>query len=291
MKKLTIILIATFCSSMIWAQETKDTTYWKKGGLASLSFSQVSFSNWVAGGKNSVSGVGIFNYFANYQKARINWENTLKTGYGLLKEGSNEVVKSEDKLELNSKLGVKSHNAKIFYSSFANFLTQFADGYKYPDKTKKISGLFAPAYLSLATGIDYKPTDKFSLFFSPVSGKFTFVTDKVLSAEGAFGVDKGKKARAELGATLKSELKASLAKNVSVVSSVTLFSNYFHNPEKIDVNWDLLLNLKVNEYISANFISNMIWDDDILITVDDKGTKAKRVQWKQLFGVGLSYKF
>jgi hypothetical protein len=274
-----------------YAQEIKDTTYWKRGGLASISFSQVSFNNWVAGGKNSVSGVGIFNYFATYEKDKANWENALKTGYGLLKEGKNELVKSEDRLELNSKFGIKSRNTKILYSTFANFLTQFADGYKYPDKSKKISGLFAPAYLSVASGMDYKPNDKFSLFFSPVSGKFTFVTDEALSAAGAFGVAEGKKSRAEFGATAKGELKALLGKNISMVSSLTLFSNYFHNPEKIDVNWDLLINLKVNEYISANFISNMIWDDDILITIDDKGTMDKRVQWKQLFGFGLSYKF
>lgn len=291
MIKITCFILAFLLSFNSFAQEKKDTTYWKKGGLVSLNFSQVSFSNWVSGGKNSVSGVGILNFFSNYQKDKINWENTFKSGYGLLKEGTSDLVKSEDKLELNSKLGVKSKNSKVFYSSYANFLTQFADGFKYPDKSKKISGFFAPAYLSVATGFDYKPNDRFSLFVSAVSGKFTFVTDETLSNAGAFGVEAGKKSRAEMGATAKSELKLPVAKNINLATSLTLFSNYFHNPQNVDVNWDLLLNMKVNEYISANFISNMIYDDDVLITIDDKGNKGKRVQLKQLFGVGLSYKF
>ena len=291
MKKINLFLLTLMMGSQLFGQEVKDTSYWEKGGIASLNFSQISFSNWVAGGKNSVSGVGIFNLFANYQKDKISWENALKTGYGLLKEGTNDLVKSEDRLELNSKLGIKSHNEHVFYSSFVNFLTQFADGYKYPDITKKLSGFFAPAYISVATGLDYKPNENFSLFFTPVSGKFTFVTDNLLSAAGAFGVAKGHKTRAELGAIAKSELKTPVAKNISLITGLTLFSNYFHNPQNIDMNWDLLLNLKVNDYISANFISNMVYDDDILITLDDKGNKGKRIQLKQLFGVGLTYKF
>jgi hypothetical protein len=35
----------------------------------------------------------------------------------------------------------------------------------------------------------------------------------------------------------------------------------------------------------------MIYDHDILIPIDDDGNKGRRVQWKQLFGAGLSFKF
>jgi len=53
-----------------------------------VTFSQVSFSNWAAGGKNSISGVSLLNYSANYAKDRLNWDNTFHVGYGLLKEGT-----------------------------------------------------------------------------------------------------------------------------------------------------------------------------------------------------------
>jgi len=289
--RVLILIITLFIYSISNAQEKKDTL-WTINGQASINFNQVSFSNWVAGGKNSVSGVGLFNINANYKKERISWENTLKTGYGVLKEEEGQAEKTEDKLEINSKFGVESkNNEHLLYSTFLNFSTQFAPGYNYPNTDDKISGWFAPAYLTAATGFDFKPSDKFSLFASVVSGKFTFVTDDELSAAGAFGVDEGKKARAELGATLKGELKTPVVKNVDLNTTLTLFSNYLNNPQNIDVNWDAQLNMKINDYLSANLMTSLIYDHDIWIPIDDAGNEGRRIQLKQLFGVGLSYKF
>lgn len=290
--KTGIIFLLVLAINQLSAQDDQDTTsYWEISGQASVNISQVSFSNWVGGGKNSVSGVGRFNMNANYVKEKIHWENTLKSGYGLLKEGEDETVKTDDKLELNSKLGVELKNEHLLYSSYLNFLTQFTDGYKYPNTTDKISGAFSPAYLTVATGIDYQPSERFSLFLTPVSAKFTFVTDEELSAAGAFGVEPGKKARAEMGASLKSELKTPVMKNVDLTSTLSLFSNYFHQPENIDVNWDINVNMKINDYLSANLFTNLVYDHDILIPIDDEGNTGRRIQMKQLFGVGLSYKF
>jgi hypothetical protein len=291
MKFKYLLFTLLFISSGLFAQNSQDTTYWKVSGQASINFSQVSFSHWVSGGRNSVSGVGLFNINANYEKAKIHWENSLKTGYGLLKEEESMVTKTDDKLELNSKLGIETNNEHILYSSFVNFNTQFADGYNYPDTENKISGFFAPAYLTVAAGIDYQPSDKFSLFATPLSGKFTFVTDYELSSQGAFGVEPGETARAELGASVKSELKTPVVKNVDMTTTLSLFSNYLDNPENIDVKWDLILNMKINDYLSANFITNLIYDHDVLVPLDDSDRKGRRIQLKQLLGVGLSYKF
>lgn len=287
MKKIALTIMAVMTSLGLFAQEGRDTSYWKRNGDFTLNFSQVSFSNWAAGGKNSVSGVALYNYAANYLKDRLAWDNSLNLGYGLLKEGSGSMIKSEDKLEFSSKAGYKmAPESKWFYSGLLNFRTQFANGYKYPDTDNKISTLFAPAYLSFALGADYKPSDKFSLFLSPLGSKFTFVMDDELSSIGAFGVDRGKKFRAEMGGTLKSELKMPLMTNVDMVTALGLFSNYLHNPQNIDVNWDFRINMKINKYLSANLITNMIYDDDIAID-----GKNSLVQFKQLFGAGFSYKF
>ena len=293
MKALISTILALWITTASFAQEA-DTiqSNWKKGGDFTLTFSQVSFSNWAAGGKNSVSGVSLLNYSANYAKDRLNWDNTFQLGYGLLKEGTQDLIKSEDKMDFSSKLGYKiSDESKWLYSGLFNFRSQFANGYKYPDTDNKISALFSPAYITLALGADYKPSDMFSLFLSPLGSKFTIVTDEDLSDEGAFGVDPGKKFRAEMGASLKSELKFPVVKNVDVQTVLGLFSNYLNNPQNIDVNWDFRVNMKINEYLSANFLTNMIYDHDILIPIDDQGNKGRRVQWKQLFGAGLSFKF
>ena len=56
-----------------------------------------------------------------------------------MKEGNNELIKNEDRLLINSKLGVELKNEHLLFSTFMNFLTQFADGYKYPNGVDKIS--------------------------------------------------------------------------------------------------------------------------------------------------------
>jgi len=85
--------------------------------------------------------------------------------------------------------------------------------------------------------------------------------------------------------------------NISLESKLDLFSNYLNHPERIDVNCEIIINLKVNKFISATLVSNLIYDYDTKIVKDtkDNGTtepeKKPRIQLKNVFGVGLSYKF
>ncbi len=287
---ISVFLILLACVPL-FGQSIQDTTYWTTSGQVTLNFSQVSLSNWVGGGKSSASGIGNFDYNALYQRGRLEWDNTLKAGYGLMKESGDQVTKNEDKLELNSKLGLELNTEHLLYSSFVNFNTQFAPGYNYPNTTNKISDFLAPAYLTLATGLDYQPSESLSIFFTPLSAKFTFVANDSLSNAGAFGVDPGETVRAEVGSTFKGEYKTTVMPNVDLSTSLTLFSNYFNNPENIDVNWDVSLNMKINDYLSANFSTNLIYDHDILVPVDDQGNTGRRIQLKQVLGVGFSYKF
>lgn len=294
MKKILICLM--MIPLALFSEEEPDSIKsWNFGGLASLNFSQVSLTNWAAGGRSSTSGVAIFNVFGNYKKDNISWENSLDMGYGLLKEQDNEVVKSNDKLDFNSKFGVKK-TEKIYYSTLYNFKTQFAPGYKYPNTTDAISRFLAPAYMTLSVGVDYKPNKVLSFFISPLTGKMTIVSDQDLSDMGAFGVDPGKTVRMEVGSFAKMEVKTEIMKNVSLNSKLDLFSNYLHNPENIDVYWDLLINMKINDFLSANLISNLIYDDDIKIGFDENNDgvierSGPRVQFKEMFGLGLSLKF
>lgn len=288
MNKLFIIIFLLL-PSIVFSQEADSLKLWKKGGVITMNFSQVSLTNWAAGGKSSASGVFMLNTFANYQKDKLSWDNSVDLNYGFLKEKNNDLVKSDDKIDLNSKLGIKA-TEKWNYAALANFKSQFAAGYNYPNTTDAISKFLAPGYINLALGMDYK-TEKMSLFLSPATGKFTFVTDNDLSAAGTFGVDPGKKSRSELGAFVKFEGKAELMKNVTLQSKLDLFSNYFHNPQNIDVDWNVLINMKVNEFLSANLVSHLIYDDDVKILDPGSGKSAPRVQFMEMFGVGLSLKF
>lgn len=276
---------------------------WKKGGLFAINLSQTSLTNWAAGGQNSAAVNGILSAFANYKQGKSAWDNSLDLGYGILKQGKEEVMKTDDKIDLLSKYGREAFK-NFYWSALGNFRTQMRPGYKYPDTDKKISDLFAPAYLLFAAGLDYKPNPYFSAFLAPLTAKFTFVTDKTLSDAGAFGVEPGETSRSEIGGYLraiwsKNDFKGEFLKNVAFTSKIDLFSNYAHNPQNIDVTWENLLGLKVNKFISVNFNTVLIYDDDIMVPVDRNGngefeaseTPGPRVQFKEILGVGFSYNF
>ncbi|QGY46236.1 DUF3078 domain-containing protein [Maribellus comscasis] len=293
MKKFLILFV--LLPAAIFAQNDTDTTkLWKTGGVFTFNFSQVSLTNWVAGGKSSASGIFMVNTFANYKKDKLSWDNSIDLSYGFLKEKDNEVVKSDDKIDFSSKLGFTA-SKRWNYSGLLNFKSQFAPGYNYPNTDDAISRFMAPGYLNLALGMDYK-TENMSVLLSPATGKFTFVTDDVLADAGAFGVDPGKKSRSELGAFVKFEGKTPLVKNVDLQTKLDLFSNYLNNPQNIDVDWKVMVNMKINEYLSANLVSHIIYDDDVDISIDNDGDgtideTGPRIQFMEMFGLGLSYKF
>ena len=288
---LAVILLAVIS---LQAQEQKDTVQkWKTGGMGSLTFSQVSFENWSAGGENSYALNGIFNLHANYKKGKTSWENTLDLGYGVVKQASRGMRKSDDKLELMSKYGYQS-SSNWYYSASFNFRTQFDEGYKYNEAEgtkRQISGFMAPAYSLLSLGMDYKPAEAFSLMISPVTGKTTFVLDDSLSNQGAFGVKEGRKIRNEFGGFIKIAYNKDIWDNVTMNTKLDLFSNYLKNPQNVDISWELVINMKVNEYLSANLILQMVYDDNIHYINKQGEDLGPRLQFKEVFGAGFSYKF
>jgi len=297
-KKNLLILVIAVTSLSIFAQDAVDAdTLWKFSGSTSLNLSQLSLTNWAAGGDNSLSGNALINLSANYATEKTSWENKIILGFGLIKQGDDPTRKSDDQIDLASKLGVKATD-KWFYTALLGFNTQFAEGYDNPgeDDRLKISNFMAPGYLSFSLGMDYKPSEAFSLFLSPISSKFTFVLDDDLSAQGTFGLDPGQKSRSEIGAYIKITYKKEILKNVSLDTKIDLFSNYFDNPQYIDVNWDLLLTFKVNDYLAASLLTQLIYDYDIKFGEDTTGdgeydTFTEKVQFKELFGLGLTYSF
>lgn len=312
MKKVLIILFSVVCSITTFAQQsdttnsaTDTTKIWRFNGLGSVNFSQVQLNNWSAGGENSISGTGLLNLHLHYNKKKHSWKNDLELAYGLIKQGEDKIIKSDDKIDFSSKYGLKASKSWK-YSAMTSFKTQFTEGYDYPNDSIKISDFMAPAYLITSLGMDYNPNDIITIFLSPITAKMTIVNDDSLADKGAFGVEatvydtsgnllsEAKKQRYEFGGYIKFVINKELMKNISLQSKLELFSNYVENPQNIDVNWETLLNLKVNEYISANISTNLIYDDDIKIAVNKDGETEKlapRTQFKEVFSVGLAYKF
>ena len=291
-KKILVLFTLTIASFSVIAQEETDSIKdWKFTGLSSINFSQVSLSNWSAGGENSYAFNGLLNLTANYSKDKNDWANTLDIGYGIQKQGDQDYRKTDDHIDFLTKYGRKISKS-LFFSAMLNFKTQMSDGKRYDPDTAIISRLFAPAYLQAALGIEYKPNETFYAVISPVAGKLTMVLDDTLSAQGAFGVDPGDKTRMELGGSIAIGVKAEIMKNVTLSSTLGLFSNYIDNPQNVDIDWKVLINMKINNYLSANLNTHLIYDDDIASIDENTGLpRGAKIQFKEIFGVGLTYKF
>jgi len=312
LRLLTLTLITAILALPLQAQETEtDTTFlnkdWQLGGTGTINFSQVSLSNWAAGGQNSLSVLGLANLFANYKKGKNTWNNSFAITYGTLKIEDQRLRKSDDKLELNLKYG-RAASTDWFYTAQVNFRSQLTATYT-ENREALISDFLAPGFITASLGMDYKPSERLSVFISPVTGKFTIVRDQVLADQGAFGVEPaainlqgepipgtGENFRREFGGFVNVRFKDEIMQNITFESKLDLFSNYLKEPENVDMNWENNFNFKVNKFISASLFVHMIYDDDIDLQIDQNqdGTidnAGPRLQLKETLGIGLSYKF
>ena len=276
-------------------------TVWKTGGNVSLNIAQTSLTNWASGGQNSINGLGIVNLYGYYRKGNNQWDNDLFMTYGMQKTGSNPFVKSDDKIQLNSRYGYNiSKNWLV--SGLVNFSSQFQPGYEIENnvenKDKQTSAFMSPGYFLFSLGLTYKPNDNFSITLSPATVKLTVV--RLDSLAPAYGLDPGKNVRTELGAYARVFWHKELIKNVTYQTTLDLFSNYASNPQNVDVNWNNLLTLKVNKFISASLIWSLVYDDNVTLArtpakidpvTGNNINLGPALQFKEVLGIGFAYKF
>jgi hypothetical protein len=75
---------------------------------------------------------------------------------------------------------------------------------------------------------------------------------------------------------------------------MSLYTDYLNNFGNIDIDWQVQINMVVNEYVRANIGMHLIYDDDIKARKEIDGqqvTVGPKVQFKQLLGVGVVYSF
>jgi len=314
LKACIIVLLCILFSNTTKAQIIITTTlpdsitYWERTNTVGLDLNQVSFVNWNVGGNNSVAGLVKGAFIRKYVKGNLNWNNELILKFGLNRQEGQGTRKTDDQIEMNSTFGYKHDTvSNWYYSAKFNFKTQFANGYNYPNTTNEISGPFAPAYIFLGVGTEYIRKDLgLNLYISPLTDKTTIVSNNTLADQGAFGVTPavkdadgniiqgGKNSRTEVGILITNQFKRQIFTNIMLDNRFVFYTDYLNNFGNIDVDWQLQLDLTVNQYVKANVGMHMIYDDDIKNKVEKDGvqvTEGPRIQLKQMIGVGLSYTF
>lgn len=300
MKQIYSMIIMSVLSLSVLAQNDS-TSKWTRVGDFSLNFNQVNFTNWAAGGDNSISGVSLLNYDATYDDGTNSWKNKIILGYGLqyLKD---DYKKTEDKIDISTIYGYKI-SKHWDAAMLASFKTQFAAGFDGDNDSVYVSKFMAPGYIGIGPGFNYKPVEYFSVFLSPATIQWVIVNDQRLADEGAFGVDPaeyddlgnllvhGKTTKLQFGAKIKASFKKDIAKNINLETTLELFSDYLDKPENIIVRWDVIFDFAVNSWLSAKLTTNLIYDDNIVVNDSDGNPLGPRTQFKEMFGLGLGFKF
>jgi hypothetical protein len=266
---------------------------WKTGGLISLTFNQAALSNWSAGGDKSALALNsLVNLYAFYVDGRRSWDNFLNMQYGIANTTSLGTRKTGDNFNVTSKYGYDL-GKKWYLTGLLDFRTQFAPGYNYPDANTKVltSDLLAPAYLLLSVGMDYKPSNNFSLFLSPITMRELIVNNDSLASVAAFGVDSGKKSRFEFGAYATINYTTPLSKTAVYTGRLDLFSDYLNHPQNIAFYMTNVLTVKVTSIISMNLNLTLIYDDRVKSVKADGTAGGPALQLQEVLGIGVAYKF
>ncbi|QQS31257.1 MAG: DUF3078 domain-containing protein [Sphingobacteriales bacterium] len=327
MQKLITLLVCLFSLTILQAQDTKGEkvaavsrpenktvkdTLWKKGGEGKLDFSHTNFGNWTQGALNATTAIANITMFGHYKKAKVSWDNDARFTLGFVNtEGINDWRKADDVIRIQSKLGY-GISKKLNWSVLGAFDSQFAPTLNFTGdtipgsdyKAPAIARFLSPAFISIGTGLDYKPTDWISVYFSPATFRALLVLDQDIANLGLYGnrVENGigDKFKPEMGAQLIGDLKKEVVKNVTFLSHLELFSNILNNrfgetkPQNIDILWINSLRFTVNKFIAATVENTLRYDDEVVV-VKNRGEadqyNGKSLQTKSFFGIGLTYKF
>lgn len=269
--------------------------YWKYRTESSFAFSQASLSNWVKGGESSISSALDITSYADYKNKylKLSSNNFARLKYGYLATGGNPIRKNLDLLETNSKLNHKAFG-RFDFSAIMLFKTQVARGYNYPNDSVPVSKFMSPAILIIGIGLDYKPNKNTSLNFSPLSYKGTFVLDTAVIDQTLYGIAKGRRALNEPGVSFMITNEYKPLKTLSVTNRLQLFTNYIHNPQNIDIDWEMILTANLNWFTDVRFNTHFIFDDDTKTPVPGTNgdpRKTARIQFKEMLGFSLNFRF
>ena len=207
--------------------------------------------------------------------------------FGVNKNSDSKFFKKiDDRIEINSVMGKKFID-RFSFSSFLNFKTQFAKGFKYSTNDEgnetriEKTRLFSPAYIQLGVGIYWKKNNSLWVNFAPVTGRLILASKKFTNDlnqdEEYFGIPRGQNSRFELGASISAFYKFDLVENVVLEQRINLYSDYLYKADNVDLDYTRSAFMKINNYLSTTLVIQCLYDDNAI----------KKLQLREVFGLAF----
>ena len=276
--------------------------YWSLKAENNINISQGVVSNWVEGGENFVSLLGVSKLQANYKNDDVIWSNSAEIRYGLnilndlTKANKIDLRKTDDRILIETTYGKKFYK-NWYLSIMGNMKTQFSEGYNYPNDSIPVSDFMSPAKFYLAFGFENKPHEGFNLLLSPLTIKTTIVANKAVD-ETHFGIKEGERIDRQIGPYIKLMYKKKIMDNIIMDNKLSVFSNYLDHPLNLDIDYQIDLTMKINKYFQTTIHLHFLYDDNIDVPVYNytSGKKVqvgttKKLQFKEILTFGFIYTF
>lgn len=289
---IALLVLAAFLFPLISQAQIvvpDSTSKWRKKLVFNLNLNQAAFSsNWKGGGINSIGLNTNFDYKADYKDDKQSWDNEIGFTYGFVRNSGQGFRKTLDRFFVDTKYGRSLTKKWDVFTSF-NFASQFYKGFKYSDDgddSSLISDFLAPAFVTLAVGVEYHPVDYFKVRISPFAPRLTLLRNNngrfdAVDPVAPYGVEVGEDTRFEwLAFQLTADFDHDIAKNLNLKFKYMMFANYETLEGKtIDHRLDIMLNAKVNRFITVSVGGIVLYDYD----------QDNEVQLSQAFNLGFTY--
>jgi len=275
-----LLASATFAirpSALIAQTDTTHHSPWTHTLVGTLNLSEASYTNWTAGGDNTLAYVALLAGKSEDNPVSATWTNSYKLTFGQARLGDHGLRKTDDEINLESLFKYKLDSTLNPYFA-ATFKSQFAPGYKYDknDSATQVSKFFDPAYFTEAVGALYTPNPYFKTRLGValreiITTQFTQYADDPTTPKVESTLVQG-------GIESVSELALPIDDNLLLASKLELFDPFEHF-QQIVTRSETGITAKITKLIIVNL--NLVLLNDPMVT--------PRTQVKQTLAIGFTY--
>ena len=287
---LTLLFLGSLSFGYAQFEKPKDSL-WIKEGKVNVLLNQATFGEWLGGGTNNFNGIVNLDYLVHRKHENWDWTTTLDASLGFAKtEASDFYKKTVDHLEINT-VFIRLKTEPWGFSTSMNIKSQWIAGYAFSEGANgqeistQTTAFLSPLYARAGVGITYKKTRSFSFQVQPVTARLIYVgsrfTKDLMPGETYFGVEANKQSRWELALSMSAQGQWPLLPNVILVNKINLISNYLEEFKNFDFDYTLGVDMKINNFMSAQFEIQLVYDDNAL----------SKIQTRQVFGVSVGFSF
>jgi hypothetical protein len=278
---LALLLLVQGAFAQSDSTKADTTKYgWTHSLVTSLTLSQVAYTDWAAGGVNTLALGLIASGQSMDDEKKTNWTTNYKLNYGETKLADKAIRKTDDIIDI---LSVFTYKLDAYINPFfsGQFTSQFTTGYKYAndsaDTKTPISNFLDPGYLTEAAGVGYQPIKELKLRLG-LGLKEIFTNNYPDYAKDLSDPTKVQKTLVQGGLTFAGEAEVPIDSNLLVQSKLEVFAP-FKTFDKMNVRFDNTISAKISKYVSAIF-GFLLVEDPIVST---------RAQIKEGLALGITY--